>query len=159
MKSLLASVFIVACGAVLAASSGACGARTAIQRETAHGGSGGASLDDGGVPDAALDGGGADADGGDAAPCVPQGEECLQPTDCCSNECNVKGTCGPVQCRKEFYFCFSNEDCCNSQCTHLAPTLDLCYVCITTGFPCSDAGVPCCSGACNPENRCWDPPP
>jgi hypothetical protein len=159
VRSLLASVFIVTCGAILAVSSGACGARSAIQRETGHGGSGGASLDDGGEPDGALDGGAdADADDGDAAPCAPNGGPCSQPTDCCDNECNVDFTCGPVPCHEEFYFCLEDSDCCNSSCTHIAPTLSFCYQCVEKGFLCSDAGVPCCTGYCDSIGRCWDQP-
>jgi hypothetical protein len=86
--------------------------------------------------------------GGSGPPgCAPNGEICNGPSDCCSGQCNAQGYCGPIICLVEGAPCASNLDCCELECAPLAP-LPLCWHCIESGKPCSDAGVTCCSGVC-----------
>jgi hypothetical protein len=99
--------------------------------------------------------GGSSGGGGGGPPgCSPDGQPCGLPTDCCSEQCNVDSLCGPVLCRPEGSPCVYNEECCELQCTSLWPLGVICYRCIHSGEPCSDAGIPCCGEVCGPTGHC-----
>lgn len=90
--------------------------------------------------------------------CLPDGQRCVDATDCCNATC-TNGVCGsgaactPGGCCKAGSLCTDDADCCNGSCLNGVCTVGCLTTsdCCPTGSPCASSGD-CCSGNCNPQN-------
>jgi hypothetical protein len=93
---------------------------------------------------------------GCSKPCRRHREPCIQPEDCCSGLCELKGegegTCKSSGCRVAHDACGRAKDCCSGVCLlselgggHCQPASG----CSPAGERCT-SGLSCCSGLCRP---------
>ncbi len=85
--------------------------------------------------------------------CRPDTSPCMGPHDCCSLACNG-GLCGGPTCARIGEPCTSDPQCCEEHCdtqhNHVCDVPRRAQSCRPTGEACGgDAGVQCCSTACN----------
>jgi len=108
----------------------------------ACGGSSGSGDPDGGLADGTV--------GGDGAifGCVPDGQKCAGPADCCSNQC-VAGSCvASQQCKNNGTVCKTNGDCCSQKCeSRCDGNRCVGVACQANGAKCAQPSE-CCSSRC-----------